>query len=123
MDSKGKTQSFALLLPEVLFLLCLSLRFAAPQQFQQFESFTQKVAFYPASLMISHSSKPLTFYDYTKLLNMYTGLNFTEPCIRFTMSNHSCSAFDSEFFSQLLDSVRSFQKVLRRLLSLPGFLP
>ena len=41
--------------------------------------------------------------------------------MRFTMSNHSCSAFDSEFFSQLLDSVGSFQKVLRRLLSLPGF--
>ena len=37
------------------------------------------------------------------------------------MSNSSCSVFDSKFFDQVLGSVRSFQKVLRRLLSLPGF--
>ena len=88
---------------------------------QQFSSLTQSVTFYPASLMISHSPKPLTFYDDTKLLNIHTVLNFTGFNKRLFMSNNSCSVFDSKFFDQVLGSVRSFQKVLRRLLSLPGF--
>ena len=37
------------------------------------------------------------------------------------MSNKSCSVPMENFFDQLLLTVRSFQKVARRLLSLPGF--
>ena len=37
------------------------------------------------------------------------------------MSNDSCSEVKAKFFNDLLATVRNFQKVARRLLSLPGF--
>ena len=39
---------------------------------QNFDCLMQRVAFYPAPLMISHSPKPLTFYSETNLLNVHT---------------------------------------------------
>ena len=45
---------------------------------QKFDSLTQNVTFYPGSLLISHSPKPLTFYEDTKLCNVHTVFNFTE---------------------------------------------
>ena len=71
--------------------------------------------------MVSHSPKPLTFYDNTKILSIRTVLNFTNMGVRFTMSNNSCSVFKEKFFDEILNTVRHFQKVTRRLLSLPGF--
>ena len=71
--------------------------------------------------MVSHSPKPLTFYDNTKLLNIHTVLNFTDFEKHFSMSNNSCSILKQKFFDELLETVRLFQKVARRLLSLPGF--
>ena len=88
---------------------------------QNFDSLMQRVAFYPAPLMISHSPKPLTFYAETKLLNVHTVFNFTELSGSFTMSSKSCYVPLEKFFDQLLLTVRSFQKVVRSLLSLPGF--
>ena len=37
------------------------------------------------------------------------------------MLNNSCSVLKQKFFDDLLETVRHFQKVARRLLSLPGF--
>ena len=96
----------------------LSFIVASPQQF---DSFSERVTFYPASLMVSHSPKPLTFYDNTKLLNIHTVLKFTDFGTHFSMSNDSCSEVKAKFFNDLLATVRNFQKVARRLLSLPGF--
>ena len=115
MDSKGKRQPFRYFSLLLVFFL---LRVVSSQQF---DSFTEKITFYPASLMISHSPKPLTFYDSTKLLNIHTVLKFTDFGMHFSMSNNSCSDFKEKFFNDLLKTVRSFQKVSRRLLSLPGF--
>ena len=116
MDSRGKSRVISCFLSLTMF--CLLAIFVEPQQF---DSLTQKVTFYPASLMVSHSPKPLTFCDNTKLLNVHAVLNFTNLGKRFMMSNHLCSLFKSYFFEQLLESVRRFKKVARRLLSLPGF--
>lgn len=71
MDSITKAQS-------LLFLAVFSF---VPIQIhvvyaQKFDSLTQKVTFYPGSLLISHSPKPLTFYEDTKLLNVHTVFNF-----------------------------------------------
>ena len=115
MDSRGKSQfivSFSLMI--VLFSSSIVLS-------QQFDSFTQKITFYPASLMVSHNPKPLTFYDNTKLLNIHTVLKFIDFGMHFSMSSNFCSDFKEKFFNDLLSTVRDFQKVARRLLSLPGF--
>ena len=58
---------------------------------RNFDSLMQRVAFYPAPLIISHSPKPLTFYAETELLNVHTVLNFTDLSGSFAMSNKSCS--------------------------------
>jgi len=70
--------------------------------------------------MVSHSPKPLTFYDNTKFINIHTVLKLTDFGIHF-MSNNSCSDVKARFFNDLLATVRNFQKVAHRLLSLPGF--
>ena len=77
---------------------------------QQFDSFTEKATFYPASLMVSHGPKPLTFYDNTKLLNIHTVLNFGEFGRHFSMLNNSCSALKQKFFDDLLETTRHFQR-------------
>ena len=48
-------------------------------------------------------------------------LEFIDFGMHFSMSNNSCSDFKEKFFNDLLSTVRDFQKVARRLLSLPGF--
>ena len=88
---------------------------------RNFDSLTQRVAFYPAPLIISHSPKPLTFYAERELLNVHTVLNFTDLSGSFAMSNKSCSVPLEKFLDQLLLTVRDFQKVVCWLLSLPGF--
>ena len=115
MEPKGKHRPFSCFHLLVFFFL-LSLVLS-----QQLDSFTEKITFYPASLMVSHSPKPLTFYDNTKLLNIHTVLNFTDFGKHFSISNNSCSILKQKFFDELLETVRLFQKVARRLLSLPGF--
>ena len=116
MNSRGQHRSLCCFIWLVVTCFLLSLALS-----QQFDSLTQRVTFYPASLMVSHSPKPLTCYDNTKILSIRTVLNFPDMGVRFTMSNNSCSVFKEKFFDELLDTVRHFQKVTRRLLSLPGF--
>ena len=113
MDSRPRSQP----------LRCLILVFVqfSVIRSQNFDSLMQRVAFYPAPLMISHSPKPLTFYAETKLLNVHTVFNFTDLSGSFAMSNKFCSVPLEKFFDQLFLTVRGFQKVVRRLLSLPGF--
>ena len=71
--------------------------------------------------MISHSPKQLTFYAETKLLNVHTVFNFIDLSGSFAMSSKPCSVPLEKFFDQLLLTVHGFQKVVRQLLSLPGF--
>ena len=115
MDSRPRSQPLRCLIFVFVFVQFCVIRA------QNFDSLTQRVAFYPAPLMISHSPKPLTFYAETKLLNVHTVFNFTDLSGSFAMSNKSCSVPLEKFFDQLLLTVRGFQKVVRRLLSLPGF--
>ena len=112
MNSRGQHRSFCCFI--WLVVTCFLLSLALPQQF---DSLTQRVTFYPASLMVSH----LTFYDNTKILNIRTVLNFTDMGVHSTMWNNSCAVFKEKFFDELLDTVRHFQKITRRLLSLPSF--
>ena len=116
MDSRGKYHliywSLTICIPFCLVTFVMT---------QQFDSLTQRVTFYPAALMVSHSPKPLTFYQNAKPLNVHTVLNFTGLGNRFLMSNNSCSEFKTRYFDHLLETARRVQKVARRLLSLPGF--
>ena len=116
MDSITKAQSLLFLAVFIFVSIQIHVVYA-----QKFDSLTQKVTFYPGSLLISHSPKPLTFYEDTKLLNVHTVFNFTEFGRSFAMNNRSCSPPMGKFYDQLLLTIRSFQKVIRRLLSLPGF--
>ena len=115
MDSRPSSQPLRCLILVFVFVQFCVIRS------QNFDSLTQRVAFYPAPLMISHSPKPLTFYAETKLFNVHTVFNFTDLSDIFAMSNKSCSVPLEKFFDQLLLTVCGFQKVVRRLLSLPGF--
>ena len=113
MDSDVKTQLLRYLVTFMIVYVTFSVTHS-----QKFDSLTQRVSFYSASLL----TKPLTFYDDTKLVNIHTILNFTQFGRRFSMSNNSsCSQNVGRFFDYLFLTVRRFQKVARWLLSLPGF--
>ena len=88
---------------------------------QQYGSLNEKITFYPSSLVISHSAKPLTFYDNTKLIHVSVELptlSMGEPII---FSNYSCSRLKTDFYNRLLNSLLQVQETAQRLLSLPGF--
>ena len=119
MDSNGRTQPLLSGLLIVSVVVCLGFKFALSLQSNAY--LTERVTFYPASLIVSHNPKPLTFYENTKLLNVHVVLSFTDFGEKLSMSNHSCSLHDGRFFDEILNSVRDFQKTLSRLLSLPGF--
>lgn len=92
MDSRPRSQPLRCLIFVFVFVQFCVIRA------QNFDSLTQRVAFYPAPLMISHSPKPLTFYAETKLLNVHTVFNFTDLSGGFAMSNKSCSVPLEKFF-------------------------
>ena len=119
MDSNSKTQPLLVGLLIISVIVCLDVELVLSLQSNAYLS--ERVTFYPASLIVSHNPKPLTFYENTKLLNVHIVLNFTDFGERLSISNHSCSLHDGRFFNEILNSVREFQKILRRLLSLPGF--
>ena len=118
MDPRRKPQPLSFHLVLFVAFTCVCFRLIGCQDF---DSFTKRVTFYPASLMISHNPKPLTYYHDTKLLNVHTVLNFTKLAKRFSMSNNSCSIFKERLFHHILETVSHFQKVSCRLLALPGF--
>ena len=70
MDSGVKTQ----LLRYIVTFMIVYVTFSVAH-LQKFDSLTQRVSFYPASLLIGHSPKPLTFYDDTNLVNIHTILS------------------------------------------------
>ena len=121
MDSNGRTQPLLVGLLIISVIVCLDFELVLSLQSNAYFYLSERVTFYPASLIVSHNPKPLTFYENTKLLNVHIVLNFTDFGKRLSMSNHSCSLHDGRFFNEILNSVRDFQKTLRRLLSLPGF--
>ena len=117
MDPRRKSKPLSFRL--VLFVACTSVCFRLISC-DDFDSFTERVTSYLASLMISQNPKSLTFYHDTKLWNVHTVSNCTKLGKRFSMSNRSCFVFKERFFGQILATVRRFQVSLR-LLALPGF--
>ena len=113
MNSRRQHRSFCCFIWLVVTCFLLSLALS-----QQFDSLTQRVTFYPAWLMVSHSPKPLTFYDNIKILSIRTFLTWV--CVLLCRITRALF-LRKKFFDELLDTVCHFQKVTRRLLSLPGF--
>ena len=96
MDSNGRTQPLLAGLLIISVIVCLDFELVLSLQSNAYLS--ERVTFYPASLIVSHNSKPLTFYENTKLLNVHIVLNFTDFGERLSMSNHSCSLHGGRFF-------------------------
>ena len=89
-------------------------------QAMDIDSTGQKVEFYPSSLIISHSTKPLLFYSDTKLMNLVTKMKPIELGPKLAM-NTSCAPEQKSFFTHLLTSLHHSQKTINRLLSAPAF--
>ena len=102
MDSNGKTQPLLVGLLIISVIVCLDFELVLSLQSNAYLS--ERVTFYPASLIVSHNPKPFTFYENTKLLNVHIVLNFIDFGERLSMSNHSCSLHDGRFFNELLNS-------------------
>ena len=105
----------ALLMSLLVLVLCSDV------ENDRMNTLVDKVNFYPSSLVISHSPKPLTLYHDTKLLNIHVDLTSGSHGNLQLMTNHSCSILREEFFNQILKSVKSVQKSVNRLFSFPGF--
>ena len=62
--------------------------------------------------MISHSPRPLTFYDKlnTKLLNIHTILKFPDLGASLKMSNNSCYTTKEKLFDDLLQTIAVFRR-------------
>ena len=80
----------------------------------------QKVTFYPSSLMVARKSKAIVFFQDTRLVNVRVDLSSTQLG-RDPELNISCSSAESNFFSNILHTVRSTQRVIKRLDSRTGF--
>jgi len=88
---------------------------------QNFGTLNQAISFYPSSLVISHSAKPLIFYDDTRLMHITMELPTISIGEPFYFTNHSCSLLKANFYNHLLQSMLTVQETAQRLLSLPGF--
>ena len=88
---------------------------------QNFGTLNQAISFYPSSLVISHSAKPLIFYDDTRLMHITMELPTISIGEPFYFTNYSCSLLKSNFYNSLLQSMLTVQETAQRLLSLPGF--
>ena len=97
------------------------LTFLHPNMAQNFDTVGQKITFYPASMVISHNSRPLIFYNDTKLVNVMVQLEPISSGSFQPLSNGTCSSSEPLFFNLILTSIREIQKDIGRLLSLPGF--
>ena len=97
MDSNGRTQPLLVGFLIIPVIVCLDFELVLSLQSNAY--LTERVTFYPASLIVSHNPKPWTFYENTKPLNVHIVLNFTDFGERLCMSNHLCSLHDGRFFS------------------------
>lgn len=84
------------------------------------DSTGKQVTFYPSSLMLSNNVKPLIFFSDTKLLYLTTKLKAITPGPQLNIINN-CSISQHMFFTSILQSIQSTQKVITRLLSLSSF--
>ena len=79
----------------------------------------KEVTFYPDSLMLARNPRPLILYGDTTLVSIHVALKPLSLGPAPTLST-TCSPQQKLFFDQLLSSVRSIQRVIRRLSSLQG---
>ena len=85
-----------------------------------FDPTGEVVTFYPSSLFLSHNPRALVFFTETKLIHL--ALKFkTVPIVPTPELKVTCSGADNAFLRQLLNSVSTIQRSIRRLLSMPGF--
>lgn len=84
-----------------------------------YDSSSQRVSFYPESLMISRNSKALIFFRETTLVNVHAQLPATADA-RLEYVNNTCSPALQTFYNNILHSYRVMQGVIQRLSSLQG---
>lgn len=78
------------------------------------------VTFYPSSLFLSRSPRALAFFTDTKLLHMSAKLK-PVPLGNVPKLRVTCPGADNTYLPNVLDSVFTVQRSIRRLLSIPGY--
>lgn len=79
----------------------------------------QRVVYYPGSLMISHHSKAMVFYTDTTIVNIKSDLDAATYGPDMILTNN-CSIPQQIFLNKIIQSTRSIQRVIRRLISMQG---
>jgi len=81
------------------------------------------ITYYPASLLMSHTSRPLVFFTETKLAHLTVSLKaITSSEVSSSPKlTTTCSNDEHNFFLKLLKSTSRVQHVISRLLTLPGY--
>ena len=103
-----------------LFLfISILLVFPTPTLGYGYNSAHQRVVYYPGSLMVSHHSKAAVFYSDTTLVNVQASLGAPTYGSELSLTAN-CSTHQKMFLNHILDSTRSIQRVVHRLLSMQG---
>ena len=112
MNSKESPVRFTLFL---VVLLLLPTQLVHTQEISTFDYDlnSQRVTYYPESLMLSRTPKAITFYQDTKLLKLFIDLRTPEIGHDFTINN-TCDSDKSHFLGQLLEQLRTAQKSMQR---------
>ena len=76
---------------------------------------SQRVTYYPESLMLPRNPRAIVFYQDTKLLNMFVDLRTPEIGHDFPINN-TCYSDKSHFLSQLLEQLRTVQKSVQLIM-------
>ena len=93
--------------------------FPAPTMGYGYNSANQRVIYYPSSLMISHHSKPVLFYSDATIVNIRAALGAAAYGPDLTITNN-CSDPQRQFLNKVIESTRSIQRVVKRLISIQG---
>ena len=76
---------------------------------------SQRVTYYPESLMLPRNPRAIVFYQDTNLLNMFVDLCTPEIGHDFPINN-TCYSDKSHFLSQLLEQLRTAQKSIQLIM-------
>ena len=119
MNSKESPVRFTLFL---VVLLLLPTQLVHTQEISTFDYDlnSQRVTYYPESLMLSRTPKAITFYQDTKLLKLFIDLRTPEIGHDFTINN-TCDSDKSHFLGQLLEQLRTVQKSMQLIMFSHGY--
>ena len=80
---------------------------------QNFDTLGEQIIFYPSSLMLSYHSRPLIFFNDTKLLNIAVKLSAVKDSKKSFLSiSQNCSPAQAQFLMAILGTVETLQKVI-----------